>query len=135
MTKIYYGTKKVEAWPEGKLERPIIPASDPPDNEILGTIYKDGYAVKYEDGYTSWSPKDVFEKSYMPTDAMDLGRASQAMKDGYSVCREHWRGVRRPRLSILDGRIICTDDGKITVDPWVPEDSEDLLATDWMIVP
>ena len=24
-----------------------------------------GYVVKYPDGYISWSPKDVFEKSYM----------------------------------------------------------------------
>lgn len=26
---------------------------------------KDGYEVHYEDGYTSWSPKDVFEKFYL----------------------------------------------------------------------
>ncbi len=25
---------------------------------------RDGYQVVYEDGYTSWSPKDVFEKAY-----------------------------------------------------------------------
>jgi hypothetical protein len=25
-----------------------------------------GYAVKYEDGYMSWSPKDVFERAYFP---------------------------------------------------------------------
>lgn len=24
-----------------------------------------GYAVKYEDGYTSWSPKEAFEKSHV----------------------------------------------------------------------
>lgn len=44
--------------------------------QIDGTIYpkdgvvprsmnrKDGYKVVYEDGYESWSPKDVFEKAY-----------------------------------------------------------------------
>lgn len=26
---------------------------------------KEGYKVVYADGYTSWSPKDVFEKAYM----------------------------------------------------------------------
>lgn len=26
---------------------------------------KDGYKVVYPDGYTSWSPKEVFEKAYM----------------------------------------------------------------------
>lgn len=25
---------------------------------------QDGYNVEYEDGYTSWSPKEVFEKAY-----------------------------------------------------------------------
>lgn len=25
---------------------------------------KDGYAVVYEDGYRSWSPKDVFDRAY-----------------------------------------------------------------------
>lgn len=38
--------KKVEAWPQEK------------DGA--------GYAVKYEDGYVSWSPKEVFEKAYFP---------------------------------------------------------------------
>ena len=27
-----------------------------------------GYKVVYEDGYTSWSPKDVFEKAYKKTE-------------------------------------------------------------------
>ncbi|WP_104655076.1 crAss001_48 related protein [Ralstonia insidiosa] len=47
MTQHYIGTKQIEAWPDTK------------DG-------KDGYAVKYADGYTSWSPKDVFEAAYLP---------------------------------------------------------------------
>ena len=47
MTQFYIGDKKIEAWPEVKDGLP-------------------GYAVKYEDGYTSWSPKDVFETAYLP---------------------------------------------------------------------
>lgn len=27
---------------------------------------QEGYSVIYPDGYTSWSPKDVFEASYLP---------------------------------------------------------------------
>lgn len=27
---------------------------------------KDGYKVVYPDGYTSWSPADVFERAYLP---------------------------------------------------------------------
>lgn len=45
MEMTYVGVKKVTAWPEEKNG-------------------KAGYAVKYEDGYTSWSPADVFERSY-----------------------------------------------------------------------
>lgn len=45
-TSMYVGTKIVTAWPEEK------------DGAS-------GYAVKYEDGYTSWSPKQVFEQSYV----------------------------------------------------------------------
>ena len=45
MTAQFIGVKKVLAWPEEK------------DG-------KAGYAVKYEDGYISWSPADVFERSY-----------------------------------------------------------------------
>ncbi len=29
-------------------------------------VGSEGYKVVYEDGYTSWSPKDVFEKAYRP---------------------------------------------------------------------
>ena len=47
MTQYYIGVKRIEAWPEEKDGQP-------------------GYAVKYSDNYTSWSPKDVFEKAYLP---------------------------------------------------------------------
>lgn len=29
-------------------------------------IVEEGYCVRYQDGYESWSPKDVFEKAYLP---------------------------------------------------------------------
>ena len=47
MTQHYIGTKQVVAWPAEKNSKP-------------------GYTVQYPDGYESWSPKDVFEKAYMP---------------------------------------------------------------------
>ena len=46
MTQEYIGTKQITGWPFEK------------DGE-------QGYKVQYEDGYTSWSPKDVFEKAYI----------------------------------------------------------------------
>lgn len=79
MTKDYIGTKQVTAWPQ--LGGPKIrvcghschedgehcngyctgKAAHPPKLE-----QQQGYAVKYEDGYISWSPKDVFEAAYLP---------------------------------------------------------------------
>ncbi len=70
----YYGTKRITAWPE---------YSDGAD----------GYAVQYEHGYTSWSPKDVFEAAYQPLDAMSFGHAIEAMKAGQAVQRKGWNGA------------------------------------------
>lgn len=47
MGQEYIGTKQITAWPEMK--------------DML-----DGFAVQYADGYTSWSPKKVFEEAYLP---------------------------------------------------------------------
>lgn len=52
----------------------------------------DGYKVIYPDGYVSWSPKDVFEEAYRPTDGMTFGLAIEAMKKGHKVAREGWNG-------------------------------------------
>ena len=61
----YIGTKIVEAHPMNRGEY----------NEYRGwTIPKDenpadeGFLVKYHDNYESWSPKDVFEKAYLPVE-------------------------------------------------------------------
>lgn len=48
----YIGTKQIQAWPQDKDGQP-------------------GYAVQYPDGYTSWSPKDVFEAAYLPMGHVD----------------------------------------------------------------
>lgn len=64
--KTYLGTKLVTAKsmtrPEAEfvLGRVIKPAKQNYSDE--------GYLVQYEDGYRSWSPKDVFEKAYKPAD-------------------------------------------------------------------
>ncbi len=33
---------------------------------------QEGYKVVYQDGYESWSPKDVFEKFYRPLEELDF---------------------------------------------------------------
>lgn len=64
--KTYLGTKLVTAKsmtrPEAEfvLGRVIKPAKQNYSDE--------GYLVQYEDGYRSWSPKEVFEKAYKPAD-------------------------------------------------------------------
>lgn len=52
MTQHYFGTKIVQAW----------------EQEKNG---ESGYAVKYPDGYVSWSPKAVFEEANIPLGQLD----------------------------------------------------------------
>lgn len=73
MTKEYYGTKLITAWPQEKDGAP-------------------GYAVKYADGYISWSPKETFEAAYQPMDQLSFGHALVAMKAGKRVARAGWNG-------------------------------------------
>jgi len=59
----YIGVKLIEAEPMAlgdynKFKGWTIPEDEDPARE--------GYKVKYSDDYISWSPKDVFEKSYLP---------------------------------------------------------------------
>lgn len=54
MTKSYVGTKIVTAWPETR----TINRGD-------SAVEEPGYAVKYEDGYISWSPKSSFDAAYL----------------------------------------------------------------------
>lgn len=140
--KTYYGTKRITAWEE---YGPLAPGSE----------MKEGYAVRYPDGYTSWSPKGVFEAAYQLTTAMSFGHAIVAMKDGHRVCRSGWNGkgmflylvqgsnfkVNRPPLlgiyeegheiNYLPHIDMKTADDKCV--PWLASQT-DILADDWMIV-
>jgi hypothetical protein len=75
--KTYIGTKIIQATPESK--GPL------PHGE-------EGYAVVYEDGYRSWSPKAAFEAAYRECDAMPFGLAIEALKKGFKVARAGWNG-------------------------------------------
>lgn len=120
MTKEYYGTKLIEAW-EGKGGKDSL---------------EDGYVVKYEDGYMSWSPKVVFEKAYQPLTAMSFGHAIEALKKGQKVCRAGWneKGMFLLLIPDLQGRPeIKISDTKIS--DWLPVASQtDMLANDWQVV-
>lgn len=142
MTRDYYGTKRITAWAQEKGGKP-------------------GYAVKYPDGYISWSPKEVFESAYQPITSMSFGHAVEALKCGKKVARAGWNGKGmwlELVLSIHDipplgAKIpiyrltIDTEDapgptalpwlGMKTADnkfvPWLASQT-DVLANDWLIL-
>jgi hypothetical protein len=65
MTQHYIGIKQVTAWEQDKDD-------------------KQGYSVKYPDGYISWSPKDTFENAYIPQ-GNDPTKINQQMVDDFIV--------------------------------------------------
>lgn len=67
----YIGTKIVLAEPCPKDDRGLVDLTRPIEGELL-----QGYKVVYEDGYTSWSPKETFERAYrrITTAELDLLR-------------------------------------------------------------
>lgn len=71
MTQYYIGTKQILAWEE---EKDGVP----------------GYAVKYPDGYVSWSPEAAFEAAYLPQ-GQDPTRITEAMVDDFIVDSESTR--------------------------------------------
>lgn len=125
--KVYYGTKRIEAWPEAR------------DGQ-------EGYGVRYEDGYESWSPKDVFDAAYAPEDGgMNFGHALAALKEGRKVQRAGWNGVGLwLELQVPDAHskmtlpyifIAYPASAKNTPGarvPWLASQT-DMLADDWQI--
>jgi hypothetical protein len=125
----------------------------------------EGYLVEYTDspssnfkghsGYISWSPKEVFERSYKQSGAMSFGMAVEALKTGKKVARTCWNGkgmflflvsgstfkVSRPPLlgiypegteinyhAHIDMKTATGD-----VVPWLASQT-DVLANDWGVV-
>lgn len=66
--KKYIGTKEIQAEPMTMGEayrRGLLHAGRVPNESEKS---KAGYYVKYDNGYESWSPADVFEKAYKVAD-------------------------------------------------------------------
>jgi hypothetical protein len=79
---MYIGTKVVEAKPmDGKTFTSIT-------GRVMGE--GEGYLVRYEDGFKSWSPKDVFEAAYKPTTGLSYGLACDSAANGEIVARKGW---------------------------------------------
>lgn len=134
--KRYIGTKIIHAEPADRAGTP-------------------GYFVQYADGYTSWSPKAVFEEVYEEAGAMTFGMALDALKIGKRIARNGWNdkgmfvylvsAFDRPAVSGVEQAFfggysdvpqhaqmnIKNVDG--TVCSWVPSQS-DCLSDDWMVL-
>ena len=63
MTK-YTGTKTVKACPMSLGEAEKVLGRKIETSAVENREESEGYLVEYEDGYRSWSPKDVFDKAY-----------------------------------------------------------------------
>lgn len=61
----YIGSKLLQAKPMNLGDYNQYRGWKIPENE---NPKKQGYLVKYPDGYESWSPKEIFEKSYLKVD-------------------------------------------------------------------
>ena len=85
----YIGTKLVEAEPAVRAFGQVYTTERP---ELRPGEYEDGYKVRYPDGYESWSPKDVFEDAYRPTNGMNFGLALEVAKKGSKITRRGWNG-------------------------------------------
>ena len=139
--KNYIGTKLIQAEP--------CPAWKDAGNHKTGDP---GYKVVYPDGYVSWSPKDVFEDAYRPTDCLNFGLAIEAAKMGMKIARKGWNG--KNQYVELASNISYINPGKVVVNPdheaignkalafcgtsgvqlgWLASQA-DMLADDWCIV-
>ena len=97
--KPFIGTKMILARPMGRGEYNTYrgwecPADENPEDEGFLVEYVDGGRANHPDhaGYISWSPKDVFERAYRPTQGMTFGLAIEALKQGAKVARAGWNG-------------------------------------------
>lgn len=103
------------------------------------------------EGYITWSPKKLFEKSCRPADGLTFGMAIEAIKCGKKVARRGWNGKGMwlrlyspyidpefPVREIVPFNGTPVDwIGMKTVDekfvPWLASQT-DMLAEDWNIL-
>lgn len=151
MSTAYIGTKRVTATPMNRLAYNEHRGWKLPEDENGAD---DGFLVQYDNGYITWSPRDVFEESYRPNTAMTFGLAIEALKQGKRVTRPSWNGKDMWLVLVKPGHY---DVGCKTIDykpedgptpwlapwigmrtaqhvftPWAPAQS-DVLAEDWQL--
>ncbi len=165
----YIGVKQINAQAMtreeyNELRGWTVPADENPDDAGYLVEYVDGGQANHPDfaGYISWSPKDVFERAYRPTQGMTFGLAIEAMKQGAKVARAGWNGKGMWLSLSCDGsREVAAENfwsphnaefarqngGKATVLPsitmktatgeilmgWLASQT-DMLAEDWLVI-
>ena len=152
----FIGTKIVQAEPAWKItdeEGSFVQVKSAHGCCRNGSTIEDGYKVRYEDGYESWSPKAVFEAAYRRTDGLNFGLALEAAKMGKRIARKGWNGkgmyvfladevafhtdadiseFEGTGVPVLDCLCMRTADRSICPG-WLASQS-DMLADDWMIL-
>jgi hypothetical protein len=153
LMKQYIGTKRIKAVPMSLGNYNIYRGWELPADEC-GSDH--GFLVEYEGGllnhpdhkgYISWSPADVFLKTYKATDNLSFGVAIEAMQLGCRVARKGWNGkgiflrITYPgATSLMTKPYIYIDTVGLETDnphaptcrvPWLPSQT-DLLASDWV---
>jgi hypothetical protein len=160
--KQFIGVKLIHAKPMTRAEYNAyrgweLPADENGSDAGFLVEYLDGGKANTPDhaGYVSWSPEDVFNRAYKPTDGMSFGLAVEAMKQGFKVSREGWNGkgmflyyvtadyypVKMPAAKSFFGEnslvpyrdYIAMKTVNNDVVPWVASQS-DILCNDWSIV-
>lgn len=116
----YIGTKLLHAWP------------------ALSSVLEPGYAVRYENGYESWSPRREFESVYSETNQMTFGQAMEALRLGHTVARFDWEDgdylLRCVPSELTGTRVIQVLAAQaLNSLEYVPT-QPDMLAEDWQIV-
>ena len=142
--KQYIGTKIIQAEPAWRAydgyegtEPPVI-SSDPKEVFPYYQHVEEGYRVCYPDGYVSWSPKEVFEAAYRPTDGVNFGLALEAMKKGMGARLPYWKPDVVIRAQYPDEHSKMTApylyvESRYGRVPW-KETMIELFSDDWMIV-
>lgn len=161
--QLYEGTKRLTAQPMTRGEYNAYRGWQCPADENPAD---DGYLVEYQDGgkandarhvgYISWSPADVFERSYKPVPAgMTFGQALVALRSGQRIARTGWNGkgvfvylVPAASYPVQTGAVkahfgegamvpynpyLAIKNVDESVSTWVPS-ANDCLAGDWGVV-
>ena len=165
--KQYIGTKMVQAAPAIRFllksgENMIVEKDDMHAMQYAEamiesgevTAWEEAYTVVYKDGYSSWSPAQVFEEAYRETSGMNFGLAIEAAKMGKKIARAGWNGkgmflyyvpaaAYPPATDVAKeafdgqnvpyGAYIAMKTAQGNVVPWLASQT-DMLADDWYIV-